>query len=403
MGDVAGNLARDIAIFRMNSTLNRYIIHEIWPSFAASLFVAVFIIVSAKMLSIMEMIVNRGIYVGYVARMIAYLLPDIVTFALPAASLISVVVAFLRLSADSEIIAFKSSGISLYQLLPPVLILSLIGLVLSMAIGVFAVPWGNKGFKDLIFKIAQSKGDLGIKERIFCEPFDDVVFYVNSFSGREGVMRDVFVVDRREKEVTNNIVAEEGRIIMHPDERIITLHFFNGTIFIVEKNLGSARSIKFKTYNLQVGLKDIMAALASRQKAPKEMSVKEMLKHLKELPKGELKYNEIMIEYMEKWTIPIAVFLMGIIGVPLGAQLRARGRSVGIGLGLGVFLIYYTCLAGMRSLCETGAISPAFGVWIPDLFLLVSCIYLLKRVANERPINFFADLLLRRKATQPGH
>jgi lipopolysaccharide export system permease protein len=383
----------------MKLTLYKYIINEIWPMFLASLFVSVFIIVATRMLSIMELIVNRGVNAGHVGRMLLYLIPDIVMFALPAVSLMAVVVAFLRLSADSEIISLKSSGISLYQMLPPVLILSFIALVISLSVGIIAVPWGNRSFKDVIFQIAESKADLGIKERIFCEPFNDVVFYVNSYSTRDRDMKDVFVVDRRDAKITNTIIAKEGRILSYPQQRIITLHFLKGTISTVEKNLDSARSIKFDVYDMNIGLKDIMSALASRKKAPKELSVKELMEQINISPKGELKYNEMMIELLEKFSIPMAVFLMGIIGVPLGVQIRSRGRSAGIGISLVVFLVYYMCLAGMRSICETGNLSPKLGVWIPSIFLFISCIYLLKRVANERSINFLSVLFskVRRK------
>ena len=354
------------------------------------------------MLSITELIVNRGVHVGQVVRMLLYLLPDIIVFALPAACLMAVVVAFLRLSADSEIIALKSSGVSLYQMLPSVVALSLSGLLIALVIGTVLVPWSNRSFKDLIFQIAESNADLGIKERVFCEPFDNVIFYVNSFSTRERVMKDVFVADRREKDVTNTIVAQQGRIIPHPQERIITLHFLNGTIFMVGRNLQSSRTIQFNTYDLNIGLKDIMAALASRKKAPKEMTVGELARQLGKSQKGTQEHNETMIELLEKFSIPLAVFLMGIIGVPLGAQLRARGRSAGIGVSLLVFLIYYMCLAGMKSICESGTIPPTFGIWIPDLFLLISCIYLLRRVAHERSINFLGSLLLKIRGLQPG-
>ena len=375
-------------MLRMNFTLNKYIFNEIWPTFLASMFVSIFIIVATKMLSITELIVSRGVQVTHVFGMIIYSLPDIITFALPATSLIAVVVAFLRFSSDSEIIALKSSGISLYQMLPSVAIFSFFGFLIAIVIGVFAVPWGNSSFKDLIFQIAQSKADLGIKERVFCEPFDGVEFYVNSFSNREKVMKDVFVVDRRDSSVTNTIVAEKARIFKHPKQRIITLHFIKGTIFIIEKNLKSARTIKFNTYDLNIGLKDIMAALASRERSPKEMSIGELIGQLSVLKKGEVKYNEIMIEFLEKFSVPIAVFLMGIIGVPLGAHMRIRARSAGVGVSLIVFLIYYMCFAGVRNICETGILSPAIGAWLPDMFLLISTIYLLRRVGGEQSINF---------------
>ncbi len=369
----------------MKLTLFRYIIHEIWPTFFATLFVAVFIILATRLLSITELIITKGVHVSQVVMMVIYLLPDIVAFALPAASLISVVVAFLRLSADSEIIAMESSGISLYQMLPPVVALSLVGFLIAILVSVFAVPWGNRSFKDLVFQIAESRADLEVREHIFCEPFDNVVFYVGRFSNRDRTMSDVFVADRRDPEVTNTIIAREGRIFFDPEKRIVTLQFIKGTIFVAEKNLRSSRTIEFDTYDLNIGLKDMMAALASRKKRPKELTIKELVDRIKGLPEGTVKRNETMIELLEKFSIPIAVFFMGIIGVPLGAQLWSRGRSAGIAVSLLVFFSYYIFLAGMRSVCETGFLSPSVGVWLPDIFLLICCVYLLRLSARERP------------------
>jgi len=368
-------------------TLYRYIFREIWPTFLASLFVFIFIMMAARMLSITELIVTRGVQLSQVAGMVLFLLPDILTFALPAVTLMSVVVAFLRLSADSEIIAMKSSGISLYQMLPPVIFFSFLAFLACLTISAFAAPWGNRSFKDLLFKIAETKADLGIKERIFCEPFGNLVFYVNNFSREQRLLKDVFVVDRRDEEMTNTIVSDAAQIIPRPAERTITLLFMKGTIFLVEKNLEASRTIKFNTYALNIGLKDVLANLASRRKAPHELSVTQLIAQLKSTPGTDKEYNRIMRELLEKLSIPLAVFFMGIIGVPLGAQIRGRGRSTGVSISLMVFSLFYLFLMIIRSISSTGAVSPAFGVWIPDLFLIVSTIYLLRRASSERPIH----------------
>lgn len=372
-------------------TLYRYIINEIWPTFMASLLVFIFIMVAARMLSITELVVTRGVDLGQVLGMVVFLLPDILTFALPAVTLMAVVVAFLRLSADSEIVALKSSGISLYQLLPPVVAFSLAVFFLGVAISVFAAPWGNRAFKDLLFKIAESRADLGIKERVFCEPFDNLVFYVNSFDSQERVLKDVFVVDRRDEEVSNTIVAKEGRIMTQPDQRTITIYFGKGTIFAVERNMQTARTIKFNTYGLTISLKDVMKDLASRQKAPHELSVQKLIQELKRAPEKDDQRDRMMTELFEKISIPLAVLFMGIVGVPLGAQMRARGRSAGVGVSLAIFSVYYICLMVVRSICSSGSIPPAIGVWIPDLFLVIAIICLLRRAADERPIHFLSS------------
>jgi len=359
----------------------------------ASLFVFIFVVTATQMLPLTEMIVTRGVHVGQVMRMVLYSLPDVIAFSLPAASLMAVVLAFLRLSGDSEIIALKACGVSLYQMLPPAVGLSLIGLLIATLVGIYAIPWGNKSFADLIFQVAESRADLSIKERIFCEPFDDVIFYVNRFSPRERLMKDVFVVDRRDKEVESTIVSKEGQIFARPSEKVIIVHFEKGTIFLVDKDLEGARSIDFNTYDLSIGLKDIVTALASRKKKPKEMSIDELTKNLSKMRRRGTTYKRTKIALWEKFSIPVSVFLMGIIGVPLGVQMRGRGRSGGVGVSLIVFLIYYMCLAGSRNVAESGAISPEICVWIPNVFLLSSCIFLFRRAAREDSFN---PLILRR-------
>ena len=374
-------------------TLYKYILNEIWPTFFTSLLVFIFIVLAARMVSISEWIVNHGVPPMMVIKLILFLLPNIILFALPAATLMAVFIAFLRLSADNEILAIKSSGISLYKMMPPVLGASIAAGLMALFIAVFGSPWGNRTFNDSILKIAQTSAGIGIKERVFSEPFNNITFYVNSLSSQDGMMKDVFLVDRREPANTNTIVAQEGQIQLSPKSRTITIHFTNGTIFMIGEDFDAVRTTEFDTYDLNIGLDDIMTNLSSREKAPKELFIKELVDQLKASPKGEIRYNDMIIELMEKFSIPVAVVLMGIIGMPLGAQIKTGSRFHGIVISLFIFLIYYFGLVGVRSLGETGAISPIFGPWLPNLLLFVFCWYLLHRAAHERSINFVEILI----------
>ncbi len=370
----------------MSLILYRYILREIWPTYFVSLLVCAFIVLGTRMLSITELIVAKGVRLSLVGQMFLYLLPDIISFALPGATLIAILLAFGRMGVDNELIALKSAGISLYQLLPPAAFVSLVSLVAALWLGLVAVPWGNRSFKDLVFQMAQSRADVAIKERIFSEPFKNVIFYVNSYCPKTKTMRDVFVVDRRDPETHNTIIAEKASILVHPAQKVITLHFSNGTIFMVGKDLDSATTVEFKAYDLTIDLKDIMAALSSRRRSPKEMSVQELMDKIKAAPENSPQRAEMMVKLLEKVALPIGAFLMGIIGVPLGARIKSRGKSTGIGISLVIFLVYYIFFGGMKNLCEAKVISPQVGVWIPDLFLLICTMFLLWATANEKSI-----------------
>jgi lipopolysaccharide export system permease protein len=374
-------------------TLYKYILHEIWPSLLASLLVFVFIVLAARILNIAEWVVNHGVATTQVLGMILSLLPGMILFALPASTLVAVFVAFHRMSNDNEIQALKSSGISLYQMLPPVVLLSVSCLAAALVLSLVGAPWGNRSFKDLVFRIAQSKVDLGIKERVFCEPFAGVTFYVNNFSTKERTIQDVFVVDQRDPSATATIVARKGDIISRPERRMITVRFQDGTIFLSGKNIEEIRTIAFSNYDLAIGLDDIMPALSSRQLSPKEMSFHDLRKSLQDINQDVSRRYDVLTELMERFSIPCAVFLMGIIGVPLGAQLRAGGRFIGIVISFIVFLLYYLLLAVFGRIGETGIMSPAIGSWIPVFFLAVGCLWLLRRAAKERSLNLLERFL----------
>ena len=371
----------------MRKILFRYLIKEIYPVFFVVTFVFLFIAVTTKIMSLTEMVVSHGASALQVLKILFFVIPEVLLFSLPAATLISVLIAFLRLSSDNEIIALKASGIGLYQMMPPVVIFSAAVAVISFFVSMFLVPWGNRNLERILFRLVKTKADIGIKERVFCEPFKDIIFYVNHFSPEQGIMKGVFVVDKRNKNEISSIIAEQAEIASYPKKNIVIFHFAKGTIFTVDKDYNSVRTIEFQTYDLNLNLNKMGKSLLLRKK-PKEMGIKELLKEIKREDISKIKHNLAVIELMERFSIPLAVFLMGIIGAPLGMQIKAKTRSVGVGIGLVVFVIYYICLAGAKSICETGIIPPFFGMWIPDIFLFLACIYFIKASEEEKQISF---------------
>jgi len=384
-----------LKVTSLRLTLHKYIFREICAVFFASLLVFVFIIMASRMMGITELLINERVYPIHVLKIILCLMPRTIIFSLPATCLMCVLLTFLRLSNDNEMVAINSSGISLYQILPPVIFFSLISFFIASFISIFGVPWGNRSYKNVIFQIVESKADIAIKERIFYQPFEDVIFYVNSFSPRDRTMKDIFVVDKRNGSLTNTIVADKGKIHSNRISKMINIHFIDGTIFTVDNDFKTSRTIKFDTYDLNIDLKEIISYFVSKEKKPKEMSISELIHELKTSQSGSLRYNQTGIKLLEMFSIPMAIFFMGLIGAPLGSQVRSKGRSKGIVISLVIFLIYYVSLISVRYVCEMGILVPWVGIWIPNLFLIIISIYLLRRIANDRPIVLFERFSLK--------
>ncbi|HUU42074.1 MAG TPA: LptF/LptG family permease, partial [Desulfatiglandales bacterium] len=108
----------------MKRIINIYIFKEMLPNFAASLVVFSFLVLAGRILKLTEWMVNHGINPWEILLIIIYTLPYVLFFTLPMSTLLGSLIAFSRLNEDNEIIALKSSGVSLYQLLPPVVAFS---------------------------------------------------------------------------------------------------------------------------------------------------------------------------------------------------------------------------------------------------------------------------------------
>ncbi|MBN1848372.1 MAG: LptF/LptG family permease [Deltaproteobacteria bacterium] len=380
----------------MKTILFKYIFKEICLIFWVSIMILIMIILATEVIKEMtELIVNQGLHIFQLLLIIISLLPRIIMFSLPAACLMCVLLTFLRLSADNEVVALNASGISLYQLLPPVIVFSSLCFIFSIFISIYAVPFGNTSFQKVRYKVIESASDIPIKERIFHEPIKKIVFYVGSYSTSERIMKEIFIVDKRGIPTTSMIIAKEGKIQFKPREKEVTIHFINGMISTVDNAFKTTSTTLYGTYDFQISLDEIISNLRSAQKGPKEMSISELVSSLRDPSHNPVKDNQIRIKLFEMFSIPIAIFLLGVIGAPLGAHVRSKGRPLGIVLSLLIFLIYYISLMSVRYICELGILEPVIGVWLPDLFLLFICIYIVQKVANDHPI-----LLLGRLSSQ---
>ena len=99
--------------------IHRYILKEIAVPTGLGMLILTFVLFMGRILKLAEMVINKGVPLGEIGKLFAFLLPNFLVITLPLAFLLGVLLGFGRLSADSEIVALKSSGISLYGMLQP--------------------------------------------------------------------------------------------------------------------------------------------------------------------------------------------------------------------------------------------------------------------------------------------
>jgi len=368
----------------MKKTTYFYILKETLPIFFIGLLTFTVILLMDKILKLIELIVTRGVSFSKVLMLLLFISPSFLVFTIPMAFLLGTLLSFGRLSGDSEITAFKASGVSLYQLFLPISILSIIAYLFTSFLVFYGLPWGNRGFIATIYLIAQSKADIEIKERVFNDVFDGLVVYVDKVPIQGKRIEGVLIYDERDKEKVNTIFAKEGFLNSDPKSREVVLRLLSGDIHRFEPKTKVYQKIKFDTYDLKLELGKTFAAMGKKLKEH-EMSIDEIKEKIEKMKKKGEDTTGQEVELHKRYAIPFACIVFGLIGVPLGIQPRRSARSYGFILGILILMTYYMSLTASEILAMRKTIPVFLAGWTPNLLFSGLGVYLLVKTAKESP------------------
>jgi len=364
-----------------------YLIREILTYFLIGVLVFTILFIMGKTLKLTELLVNQGVSPFDIGRLLIYLLPSSLIFMIPIGLLLGVLTTFVRLSSDNEIVAFKASGVSLYQLTPPVLFLSITAYLLTTLLVIYGLPWGSQGFRHVLYDIAKTKAYTAVKEGTFNDSFDGIVIYVDKTPLRGKKLRKIFIhSEDKEESDTKTILAKEGYVATNPDSHEIILHLIGVTGDRISKEGESYTSIESDALIQKLTFGGNLSRIRRFRARDWEMSIGELKAKVKTRKLLHKDYTQQLLEIYRKFSIPFACIVFGLMGIPLGVQPRRSGRSYGFILGIPVVLAYYM----LRTLAETfafnGTLPPLIASWAPNLILIALAIYLLVKTANESPI-----------------
>lgn len=376
---------------KLNTITNRYIITEMLAPFSINLLVFTFLFLMTEMVEITDWIVNYDLDLWAVFKIILFTLPWFLMFIIPMAVMMAVLLTFLRMSNDNEIVALKSCGLSVYRLLPPVLTFALFGCLLTAFITLYGVPQSKTALDKMAIQLAATHADIGLKERTFNDAFDDVMLYVNKIDTQNKKLIDVFIEDKRQPDIVSTVVAPEGRLFSEPEKFTFHLLLSNGTIHQTNLKDRSATSIQFDTYMLSLDFKKEIEKYDENDKHREAMSIGELRQYMKNRAQKDQDYYKAKIVLHRRFSIPIACLTMGLIAFPLGIQSKNAKRSFGLVLCLFFFLLYYLLLTIGYGFGEDGIYPPEIGMWLPNVVMGSIGLFMLIQTGRERSlmIGFF--------------
>jgi lipopolysaccharide export system permease protein len=378
----------------MPRILYRYIFKDLCLVFGISLVTFTFVLLVAKIFTFTDLVINKGVSPLILIHLIGYKLPYFFVFTFPMSTLMATLITFLRLSQDLEITALKASGISLVQILPPVLALSFCAYLATTFTAVFLMPEGNRAFRGMVHDLTHQKAYVGIVPQVFIDDFEDLILYVNSVDTSGRRLENIFISDERDPGLSHAIIAKTGVVLDNPDRQGLVLRLSSGEIHYDSKDLKSTDTVQFSTYELSLDLPRAAGTAGQREIGESEMRLKELWQKIRNTERGDVKYNALVVEFHEKFSVPFACLILGFVGLAIAVQSKAHGFSAGAAMALVIFLVYYILLSAAKNLGESGSLPPALGLWLPNLLLGALAAVMFVRACQERPIKSMEILTL---------
>lgn len=400
------------------------------------------------LMKIADKLIGKGLSFIVISKLIVYSLSWMFVLAVPMAVLVATLMAFGSMAQNNEIAVMKASGISLYKMMGPPILGSILIALLLVQFNNNVYPEANHALRVLTQDISNQKPTLALVPGVFSREIPRYSLLAREIDPKTNIMKNLTIYDNSNVQDLNVVTAKRGEIYFSRDRRKLILNLFDGEIHtsktndpkvyrklefenhriamdadqfsLRESGLGGRRgdrelgayaiialadsvenllSLDKKRFNDRLQIEFIndtnkFARIEQRKKSLKislyrvedriRAAKNSISPILRRVENYEKRINKYWVEVHKKYSIPFACIVFVLIGAPLGTMTRKGGFGVAAGISLGFFLIYWAFLIGGEKLSDRNLLSPFWGMWTANILLGILGIILVRKSARER-------------------
>ena len=381
--------------------IERYVFTSFLSSFVLAFLVLSFVLTIGLLVQIIGYVMD-GVPMSLVGEFCMVSLPETLQWSMPLALLVSSILVFSRMSADSEILAIRACGISLLTVMKWPVLFAFLCTCLGFWVNNEIVPRGHEVRRTLKTKVSVGTGLSVLEPGRVIDEFPNVKLY---FDRKEGNwLYDLVVLDYSNPAFDRMITADKALVVQ--DGSDVNLELYHMTVDPVdEKHRTMARANRF-VYTM----KDVIRS-SSYTKRPKDFRFFEMLTQIQTLKNGRgsqgldvsgvsadavkdaktrryieklkdegpRKVSVYKVELNKRFVFAMASLCFVLIGIPLGIRSQRKESTVGMAISLAVSLGYYVVVILMLSCEEYYVVHPEILIWIPVAICFALAAWLTRR------------------------
>ena len=391
-------------------TIHRYLTGQIVSTLLLTVAVFTFVLILGNVLKeILTLLINGQASAWLVLQALGLLLPYVLVYALPIGLLTAVLLVFGRFSADQELTALRANGVSLVQIVLPVLVLSLLLSGLCAAINLHYGPACRAAYKNLIKNVdLTTTADLFI-ENTFIEEIPGYWIYLGRKEGDRLQNVRIFTLNP-EGEIDGDFSARSGRLDINEQTGHIQIQLRDATVMNRFSTGDGSEDVQWSApgylaewYSHPIQIRS--RAAGARKPKINHMTLEQLQSELSALrhaasvsarsgipaASGPTTPGDdpvdislpVVVQIHHQISFSFACFSFALIGIPLGIQTHRRETTIGVAYSLLLLSVYYAFLITAKSLDVHPEWHPELIVWLPNfLFQGVGC-YLLWKTSQK--------------------
>jgi LPS export ABC transporter permease LptF len=365
--------------------IDRAVSRELLVNVLFAIFVLSLVLVVGNIFrKLLPLLVNHDVPVEYLLSFIAYVLPFSLIFTIPWGLLTAILLVFGRLSADNELIALRSNGVSVTRVCLPLAVIALGCTALCLWLNVQVAPAAQEKLRSTIFDLATRNPMALFGSDQVIDQFPGRKIYVGKKEGNK--LDNIIVFEMNQKSVPIRVTyARSGMLEADLPNKRILMHLYNARYQQRDEkdplDLTKIRDgINMVEGTLPIGL-DELYDKAKKQPSRSALSIEQLLEQLKSENKQQRSASRTEIN--KRFSFPMSCLAFALIGVPLGVTAHRRETSIGFAMGLIVAISYFLFVIIGDTLRANPKVHPELLVWFPNVLFLVLGALLFRRLARQ--------------------
>lgn len=377
--------------WRFVKIIDRYVTGQVLTTgFFAVGVLSVVVVLANVFVKLLDQLMNHDAPFDLILSVIAYLLPFSLTFTIPWGFLTAVLLVFGKMSAENELIALRSSGVSIPRVSALVFVVGLFCVATCLWINLIVAPQAQVKMKDSLYNIAVSNPMALFGSDKVIDQFPGKKIYVERNEGAK--LFNLLVYEMNDDNVPMKVVhARTGLLETDPANKQLLLHIYNVRYEERDDDAPDAlermrHGITVQEMTLPISLQELYEKNKKR-KGPSAMTVHELMDRLdaqQESPEKQASMRlNTLTEINKRYSFSLASLAFTLIGIPLAITAHRKETSVGFMISLMVATVYFCFIMLADAMRNKPAMHPELLVWMPNIIFIALGAWLFYRLSRR--------------------